>query len=367
MTIVAPDQAALLLFAQDDVGAIEGWFRIADDRIVARGAGLAGLPGVADDESVILVLRGPDVAVDWVDLPPLTEPQAIAAARLALAERSIGGVDHLHVALGAVHGGRRMAASIDADLLGRWIAWAQDNDLDPDHIVPLPLLIAYGDGPVRLWERHGLGYVRGHDHAFAIEGAMVPAILGDIATEAMDDARFEAELPAALEALPLDLRQGRFIRRREWRVEAGWWHRMRQYAIAALILLALVPVVRLGRISYDAYRFDVEASRVARVALGRESLPDGPREALRQRLADLRGPGLGFSSTAAILFGAVAHTPNVELSGLVFDQNGMATADVTSSNPADLADLVRRIGQGGLTVETLPGAARGNAVLQAHP
>jgi general secretion pathway protein L len=367
MTMIPPDQAILLLFAEDDVGAIEGWFRLSGGRIVARGGGLAGIAGVADDERVMLVLRGPVVAIGWLQLTTLTEPQAIAAARLALAERSVAGVDHLHVAIGDVHGGRRMAATVDADLLGRWIAWAQGEGLDPDHIIPLPLLIAYGDGPVRLWERHGLGNVRGHDLALAIETDMIPIVLDGVETLSMDDARFEAELPVALETLPLDLRQGRFGRRRQWRVEAAWWHRMRRYAIAALIMLALVPVARFGRIAYDEHHFTLESRRVARLALGRESLPDDPRVALQQKLTGLRGPGLGFSMSASILFGAVAQTPNVELSGLAFDQSGTMTANVSSSKPADLADLVRRIGQSGLTVEAMPGAVRGSSVLQVHP
>jgi general secretion pathway protein L len=196
---------------------------------------------------------------------------------------------------------------------------------------------------------------------------MIPVVLGDAETLAMDDSRFEGELPAALEAVPLDLRQGRFVRRREWRVDAGWSHRMRLYAIAALIMLALVPVVRFCRIAYDAHHFTMEARRVARLALGRESLPDDPRLALREKLAGLRGPGFGFSASASTLFGAVAHTPNVELSGLAFDQGGMITANVSSSNPADIADLVRRIGQGGLTVEVTQGSVRGSSVLQVHP
>ena len=163
MTMIPPDQAILLLFGQEDIGAIEGWFRIVDGEIVARGAGLTEIAGAGDDERVMLALRGPDVAIDWVELPALTEPQAIAAARLALAERSVAGIDHLHVAIGDVHGGRRMVATIDTDRLSGWIAWAQGEGLDPDHVVPLPLLIAYGEGPARLWERHGLGHVRGHD------------------------------------------------------------------------------------------------------------------------------------------------------------------------------------------------------------
>jgi len=35
---------ALLLFAEDEVGAIEGWLRLADGVVVARGAHLDSLP-----------------------------------------------------------------------------------------------------------------------------------------------------------------------------------------------------------------------------------------------------------------------------------------------------------------------------------
>jgi general secretion pathway protein L len=366
MTMIPPDVPALLLFAEDDVGAIEGWFRVAEGRIVARGGGLTALPDVSDEERVVLVLRGPDVAIDWIELPPLTAPQAIAAARLAFAERSPSPMDQLHIAIGEVHAGRRMTATIDADLLARWIAWAQEQGLDPDHIVPLPMLIAYGEGPIRIWARHGLAYVRGHDQAFAIEADLLPVLLEDAAVETMDDARFEAELPAALIAVPVDLRQGRFARRREWRVDAGWMRRMRLYAIAAVILLACIPIARLARVAYDGHHFYAEAQRVARLALGRESLPEDPRVALRQRLTDLRGPGMGFSVGAGTVFGAVARTPNIELSGLTFDQSGMITANVNSASPADLADLVRRIGQGGLVVEILPGGTRDSAIVQVR-
>jgi general secretion pathway protein L len=366
MTNGSSDDAALLLFARADVGDIEGWFRLRGGRIGARGAGLDRLAGPLEGERVVLVLPGTDVSIEWLDLPALTQPQAIAAARLTLAERSLAGMDHLHIAVSAVHGARRLAATIDADLLGRWIGWAQEGGFDPDTIVPLPLLIAYGEGPPRLWIRHGIGNVRGHDQVFAVEADLVPVVLADVPAEPMDEDRFEAELPTALLALPLDLRQGRFMRRREWRVDAGWRRRMVRYAAAAAILLLLVPVTRLARIAYDDHGFRSEARRITRLALGRESLPDDPREALQQALAGIRGPGMGFSNMAALVFAGVRQTPNVELAGMIFDQTGAMTVTVTASSPADLAMLVERIGQSGMVVEAMPGAGRGSSVLRLH-
>ena len=59
MTILSPDTPLLLLFAEDAVGAIEGWFQVADGAIGARGA---GVPIAAEGERILLILRGPEVA-----------------------------------------------------------------------------------------------------------------------------------------------------------------------------------------------------------------------------------------------------------------------------------------------------------------
>ena len=44
---------ALLLFAEDKVGAIEGWFRLAGGHVLARGQGEASLPAPDEEERII--------------------------------------------------------------------------------------------------------------------------------------------------------------------------------------------------------------------------------------------------------------------------------------------------------------------------
>ena len=198
---------ALLLFAKDEIGAIEGWFRIADGAVVARGARLDTLPGPDEEERCLLLLGGSEVTLRWLELPALTEAQALAAARIEIAESTLGPVDALHLALGPLHGHHRLVAAISNQRIGDWIIWAAGAGFDPDHIVPLPLLIAHGGGPTRVWARPGRTLAHGPLRAFAIEPAFADMILEGEATEAIDDAGFEAELPAALSALPLDLRQ----------------------------------------------------------------------------------------------------------------------------------------------------------------
>ncbi|MET0376159.1 MAG: type II secretion system protein GspL [Rhizorhabdus sp.] len=356
---------ALLLFAEDEVGVIEGWLRLADDRVVARGARLDGLPVPEEDERLFLLLLGSEVAMRWIELPPLTEAQALTAARIAIGEDSLGPVEDLHIALGRVHGGHRLVATIDNGRMAAWIMWAADTGIEIDHIVPLPLLIAYGEGAARIWARPGRSLVNGHMLAFAIEPDLAEAMLAGRDTEQMDDARFEAELPSALAALPVDLRQGVWRRRRGWRVDAGWRGRMIRYAVTAAILLALIPVARLARMNWDSHQMRLEAGNVARATLGLRDVPEDPRAVMRQRLERLQGPGMGFVDGAAILFGAVRQTPNVELADVRFDDSGVLSARVRSTSAADLAELVRRIGSSGLVVEA-GAAGQGTTDIRIH-
>ena len=350
---------ALLLFAKDEVGSIEGWFWLVDSQVVARGKGLDHVPPLDEGERLVLVLGGSEVTIRQLDLPPLTEAQARTAARIAIGDDSLGAIDNLHIAIGPLHGGHRVAAAIAHERIGAWIDWASRAGFDPDHIIPLPLLIAYGEGPARVWARPGRTLVRGPLQAFAIEPEAAEAVLGDSPREAIDDAVFEAELPAALAALDFDLRQGPWRRRRAWRVDAGWRTRMIRYAVAAAVLVALIPVARLGRVAWDSHRLRSEAAQVAQITLGLRDRPADPREAMQQRLERLQGPGMGFVDGAAVLFGAVRQTPSVELADLRFDETGMLTANVRANSSADLAALVRRIGSSGLIVETAAGAGPG--------
>ncbi|KKC26906.1 type II secretion system protein GspL [Sphingomonas sp. SRS2] len=356
---------ALLLFAEDEVGVIEGWLRLADDRVIARGSRIDGLPQPGEDERVFLLLLGSEVAMRWIDLPPLTEPQALTAARIAIGETSLGPVGALHIAIGRVHGGQRLVAAIATARIAAWVEWAADAGVEIDHIVPLPLLIAYGEGPARMWARPGRTLVHGHALAFAIEPDLAEVMLTGQDVEPMDDARFEAELPSALAALPLDLRQGVWRRRRAWRIDSGWRGRMIRYAVAAAILLVLIPVARLARISWDSHQMRQEAGNVARATLGLGQAPEDPRAVLQRRLERLQGPGMGFVDGAAILFGAVRQTPNVELADVGFDDSGVLSARVRTASAADLAELVRRIGSGGLTVEA-GGAGQGTTDIRIY-
>ena len=65
----------------------------------------------------------------------------------------------------------------------------------------------------------------------------------------------------------------------------------------------------------------------------------------------MRGGGLGFSRTAAAVFGAVQAVPGTELTALSFNDAGALKATVTAQNEAQANDLRSRIQALGFTVE----------------
>ncbi|TVV74233.1 type II secretion system protein GspL [Sphingomonas solaris] len=354
--------AFLLLFMADGVAPPRGWLRLREGAVVAR-AGAGAIPSPAGDvenERIVLVVPGEDVVIHWIELPALAPAQAAAAARLMAGEVSAMPPERLHVALGAATGPSRAMALVSVERMAAWLVQAQALGLDPDRIVPEPLLLLPPEAGVVRWTRDGLHLLRGDTVALAAE----PDLAALLVTEPpvpVDDATVEADLATALGRLPLDLRQGPFARRRRWRTD--WALVRRLAALGGLMLLAVLAVqlVLILKYSLAADRLERELATVARAALPRVATITDPPQQLAGRLAELRGSGAGFSASAAVVFAAVRDTANVELAALSFDDQGVLRATATAANPADIAALARRIEAGGFAVESgdvRPGGGR---------
>ena len=79
-----------------------------------------------------------------------------------------------------------------------------------------------------------------------------------------------------------------------------------------------------------------------------------PSAELGNRLAELRGGGVGYAAISASIFEAVRATPNVELNGLTFSPDGSLRATLAADNPATLDDIVRRVEAAGFKAELGP-------------
>ena len=354
----------LLLFLEEGEASV-GWMRLVDGVVVARGLDVHTIaPSVrehVDADHVVLVAPGVDVVLHWVELPALAPAQARAAARLMAADLTPAPIERLHVALGRPEGALalRCMAIVDSERMARWIAWAQSLGFDPDHIVPEPLLIPAPVEGTRRFELESIHLLRGETLAFAGEPALVKAIGGNGTIHPVNAAGFEAGLGDALAAMPIDLRQGSFAKRRRWLIDRKLVRRLVVLTAALVLVTLLIQSALILRYGIEAARLEEQIEEVARGALPGTAEVPNPSAQLAERLADLRGGGLGFGTTAALLFETMRETANVELGALQFDPDGRLQATVLATDPAEFAALAQRLRARGLAAEIGPERAGG--------
>ncbi len=352
----------LLLFLGDE----PGWMRVVDGHSVARKPGfdtLAFDPEASEPETVILVVPGSDVALHWADIPAgLAPAQAMAAARIMASEVSAEPLEASHIAIGLAdeEGRRFLAITARAEMAG-WLAEAATLGIDPDMIIPEPLLLAAPETGVRTFSRAGLAVVRGRIRAFAAEPDIAALLIGAEESEPVSVEDFERDLGDVLAASPLNLRQGDYAKRRQWNLDKTYIRRVALLAATVLLVTLLIQLTMIARYSFAADALEREAVARARDAIpGTVEIVD-PEGQLRTRLAELGG-GPGYGEQASAAFAAIRDTAGVELQAMVYDTNNNLQLTAAAPGQPELEALHQRMMAAGLIVT--PGAVRDAGGLQ---
>ena len=340
---------ALLLFLARG-GGIEGWIRLADGAVAERGTGTEG-SDAHRGAPVVAVAPGEAVTLRWLELPTgLSAAQAAGAARLMAGEYSAQPLDELHVAAGPEAGdfGTRCIGLVPMETMRLWLTDLEAAGFDADRLVPETLLLAAPAEGFATRDAGALRLYRARDEAFAAEPELGELLVAGRAAVAVagDDG-----LAEALAQAPLDLRQGPFARRRDWRVAPARARRLAILAAALLLVSLAIQIAAIARYSFAADAAEAETRRIAAAALPRSPGVADPEAALTQRLAELRGGGAGFGATASAVFEAVKATPNVELSALAFTPDGTLRATVQADTPAAVEGLRQRVEASGFSAE----------------
>ena len=138
----------LILFLPETDDAQPRWTRVVDDAAIQSGVGAnwlvaCGITALPDDSRVMLVPPSGQVTLHWINHPDLPARQGRAAARLAAMAGGIAMADQLVAATDENDDPAKphlvaVAGRID---MQHWLLWAQHHGLDPDMIVPAPLLL----------------------------------------------------------------------------------------------------------------------------------------------------------------------------------------------------------------------------------
>lgn len=323
----------LLVFA-DAAGVPRSWRLLSGGAVVGRGDQVAELPETRPWVRVVLAVPGTDVALHWLELSEgLTPVQAAAAARLQMTEETAEPIGSLHVAAGRPERGLTPVALAPAEQMRAWIESARALALEPDLILPAPLLLMPpGDGLVR-YDGGVVPDYRGLARAFSAEDELAALIAGDAPITDVDDDGRDAVLAQVLADPPINLRQGAFARRREWAINWALARRLAVYALLLLLASVAIQLVTIVRTTFAADRYAAEAAEMRR-ATGRPGR--GAQAATR------------YGPAAGALFAALRDTPNVQLAQLVWQPDGTLRASILADVPASVDMLRARIEQNGM-------------------
>ena len=349
---------ALLIFI-DPHNEFEGWLQLNGSAVVGRGKALEGLPELIDPKTaepirVAAVVPGETAAIHWLEVPGgLAPAQAAAAARLIASEVSAQPLGYMHVAVGpeSADHSLRTVALVPAITMAGWIGRLQSHGVDPDVVIPEPLLLPPpGEGFVR-YDRGTTPLYRGPTDAFSIEPELAGLITREAPVETIDDPVFEGGLAGVIANPPVNLRQGAFAKRRRWKVDWRLVRRMIELAAGILIVTLAIQVALIMKYTYATDALEIEADRIAASALPRGGQGGDASIELERRLSQLRGPGPGYAALASPVFDAIRAVPEAQLTGLVYDPTGTLRATVQGDSPATMSSLEQRIEASGLIVE----------------
>lgn len=326
------------------------WLRIAADGAMSHGAAITSLvvldPAVAAE--TIAIVPGDAVVLHWTELPGLAPAQAQAAARLLAADVSATPLEATHVAIGPADGdGWRVLALVDSAAMADWLAQLAAAGVDPDRMLPAPLLLAEPETGVAVLDGGGDWQVRGHRLAFAAEPDLARLMIGSEIVHQIDLADWQAGLAVRLAAPQVDLRQAGFARARRWRIDRQRVRRLALAGLAVIGLLVAAQVAAILRFGFAADRAELQLADAARSVLPRGTIVTDPRAQVAARAAQL-GSGKGFSALAAALVGQLRDRPALALHGLAYAPETGLVASMTAPTPADRDAIIAALDAAGL-------------------
>ena len=277
------------------------WWRVSGGVLVARGVGSEWIDaapgtrmiGLAPATRVRVFPTAPDAATANLR-------QAIAVARNAAVERSLGDPQTLHAVTAAIDEETLITAVVANATMLEWLDWVEGLGARIDHIVPSAMVLPLGEEWVRATVGSDALVGRG-DLVIPDEPALVEALI-EPSTELVSldpDALDDALIRLSADPVP-DLRSGRFAARRVI-VDRST---LRQLGVLVLLIAlvtlvtALIEIVRLDR---SRASLDVQSLAAAQAVAG-------PGVTLASAEADLaaRASANSGGAMAAVLSGLLA-------------------------------------------------------------
>lgn len=342
-------------------GSALRWRRVNADGVNLEAGLLVGDAVLNPGEGVRVtaVVPGSAVSVHWIDLPRASAAQAAAAARLLAADFVAVALDDQHVAaaVAADADGMRIIAIAAHRHMQDWLAMLARHGLDPDDMVPAPLLLPVpGDDAVATLRAGDSLLVRSHRLAFEAEPALAEMMFAARRPEPVLRDLLDLAALTPVDALPVNLRQGAYRRAGDGQIDGRILRRLGGLAAACVLAFIATDAVRAVRYSIAADAAETEIAAIsARLLPGSGAVAD-PVAAINRQLR-VSGAAGGFTADAAALFAGLEASGTLRLESLRYTPDGGMRATLTGPVGVSLESLRIRLAGAGLGL--VEGAVRG--------
>jgi general secretion pathway protein L len=221
--------------------------------------------------------------------------------------------------------------------------------VEPDAIVPAGLLVP----PTPGWTAVAVGGERiiGRDRlVFPDEPALRDALVGEEEVETLSADALGERLRWLANVTPLNLRSGRFARRRLLVLD---WRRVRELATIALtipLLGLIMAVVIIVRLNQSSDRLEAETVRLASAAVGQQVTAATAASALDTRISQVAGAsGSPFVPLAAV-YQQVQQVPGASASSIAWRPDGTLVVSLAATRTEDLNRILAALQRSGFRV-----------------
>lgn len=381
----------LILLLGESAAAPVRWAFLGPDGIrdadTAEGPdALAALAGrAADADLVAAVLPGEQVAMRVMPAPPRVTSKFKAAAMYLLEDELAESLETLHISV-VRREDRGCAFAVKTSLMDEWRDFFDVSGVHPDIMTADFALLDRGasEGVIVFQPRRIV--CAANDQGFAIERPLADGVaamlvesdtvesvtaFGDAETERFDAGEkpmtwsggagdvtlISLYTEGVLRGDAVNLLQGAYRKRRDWRGAVAPWRRAAMLAAACLVGLVTATVADAARSSRLADRLDREA-----LSIHREAFPEAanidPRDHARQVLST-RTAGPAFLSLTAEIAESVDDDGRVQIDRIRYNaaRNEFAV-NLSFSDINDLETLKSQLGARGIAVREAGGVRR---------
>lgn len=318
------------------------WWLVGPDDVVTGDVGTGWIAALTDERGVPRrqVALAPAGAVRvTTSLPPdsaATQRQAESIARVGATDASLGDPQTLHVVSVQANADARSVrtAVVDNGMMLAWLDWARAHGADPDHIVPVAALLPRFDQ----WTAASIGdqhLLANGDTIIPNEPSLATAIAATTDIVELPGDTIDDYLVAAAADPPLDLRVGRFAKRRRLVIDRDRIRELATLAAVAVLLTLLWSIVTIIRLDRATHRLDAETVALAGTALGRPVAVENAEAEVRAAAGAGRW---SFQPSLAALYQTLQSDSGVSSTELGYRPDG--TLNVTLTAPT--VDAINR-------------------------